>query len=177
MFPQERNSSTISIRPFLSQPLVCSLHQDGEGAAHDTLGHSEGVQHRSEPADQTQPTRSHHQLLPHPRLPAAHLHRRLAHVTPQNDNHALYKTLDNSGELMMQHMFISWNDSRAALIFFIYVCCIILTMKSIFLTFGWVQISFLYWYIKHTKLYFWKILISFVYECRPHRRKQSSELV
>ncbi|KAK2878990.1 hypothetical protein Q8A67_019781 [Cirrhinus molitorella] len=84
--PQGRNSTPISISPFLSLPLVRSLHQDGEGAAHDAHSHAEGVQHRSEPADQTQHARAHHQLLPHPHLPAAHLHHRLAHVTPKDYN-------------------------------------------------------------------------------------------
>ncbi len=155
--PQEHNSTTISIRPFLSLPLVCSLHQDGEGAAHDTLSLTEGVQHRSEPADQTQSTRSHHQLLPHPHLPAAHLHHRLAHVTPKDDNRPIARSaVQDLGQfwgiknvlLMMQHMLISWNDSRAALIF-LHLCLLHYSYnkKHIFDLWMSTNLIFLYWYI------------------------------
>lgn len=70
---------------------VCSLHLQhstctvlkyyGEGTTHDPCGHQEGVHHGGSPAGQAEPAEPLRQLLPHPHLPAAHLHHRVANVS------------------------------------------------------------------------------------------------
>lgn len=55
--------------------------QHGESAAHDAGGHAAGVQHGASPAGQAKHAGSLRQLLPHPHLPASHLHHCLANVS------------------------------------------------------------------------------------------------
>ncbi len=71
--------------PHLS-PLSALIHpthpaQHGEGASHHAVGHSAGVHYGASPAGQAKHAGALHQLLPHPHLPAAHLHHCLANVS------------------------------------------------------------------------------------------------
>lgn len=65
----------------LSALIPPTLLRNGEGAAHHTGGHSAGVHHGGSPAGQAKHAGALRQLLPHPHLPAAHLHHCLANVS------------------------------------------------------------------------------------------------
>ncbi len=78
-------ATAILLPPHLS-PLSALIHpthpaQHGEGASHHAVGHSAGVHYGASPAGQAKHAGALHQLLPHPHLPAAHLHHCLANVS------------------------------------------------------------------------------------------------
>lgn len=70
------HQAALSLAP--SNPAGSREH--GEGAAHDPLGHPEGLNHRGQPAGQAENAGALRQFLPHSHLPTAHVHHRLVNV-------------------------------------------------------------------------------------------------
>lgn len=82
--------------------------RDGESSKHHPLGHTQGVRHRGEPADQAQPAGALHQLLAHPHLPAPHLHHRSAVVRMEDD---VWKRNPRTQEQDFPHFIASFHHS------------------------------------------------------------------